>query len=247
MDALKKLETLTADQPQNPMRPLVRQGYEEEIKRLDGMVGAPAWQGGDRGKAARRSRELRQMIDGQIPKPIADGKTKDEVHHLSEEVLREVIQPAMLPLDVMKRNPAGALRAYQRGEGSKGVKRAILAVKRARLALEAESGDPDTANLEPYRPGGYDGFSRVDAQIPGKFAQTPAAKANWPLGDPTVRTAVGDVKNRERVTAPASRKPQMTEAQRQVNRDRLLLGRALKGQIKNPETLKRLGFAPREE
>ena len=242
-DALKKLETLTAAQPHNPMRPLVRQGYEEEIKRLEGMVGAPAWQGGDRGKAARRARELRQMIEGQIPTPL-ESKNKDEVHRLSEEVLKEMIQPAMLPLDVMKRNPAGALRAYQRGEGSKGVKRAILAVKRAKLALEAESGDPDTANLEPYRPGGYAGYSRVDAQIPGGFAMTAQAKENWPLGEPTGRTAVGEVKDRER--APRAKRT-MTEAQRRAGGDRLLRARAAKGQIKDPATLKRLGLMPREE
>jgi len=247
MDALKKLETLTADQPRNPMRPLVRQGYEEEIRRLDAMVGAPAWQGGDRAKAARRARELRQMIDGQIPKPIRDSKQKDDVHRLSEEVLTETVRPALLPLDVMKRNPAGALRAYQRGEGSRGVKRAILAVKRARLALEAEAPDPDGANLESYRPGGYAGYSRTEAQLPGGFAMTDQAKANWPLGEPTARTAVGEVKMRERahlaeVPAKSKHMAQMTEAQRQQNRDRLLRGRAAKGQIKNPETLKRLGL-----
>lgn len=237
-DALKKLEALTADQPRNPMRPMVRQNYEEEIKRLETMVGAPSWQGGDRAKAGRRARELRQMIDGQVPQPI-DGGKKDELHRVANEVLEETIRPAMPPLDVMKRNPAGALRAYQRGEGSKSVKRAILAVKRARLALDPS--DPDAANLEPYRPGGYAGYSRVDAQIPGGFAMTPQAKDNWPLGEPTVRTAVGEVKQRE--TTRTKRTIKMTEAQRQASRDRLLMARAAKGQIKDPAVLKRLGLA----
>ena len=244
-DALKKLESLTADQPRNPMRPLVRQSHEEEIARLDAMVGAPAWQGGDRARAGRRARELRQMIATQIPQPITDGKKKDDIHRLANEVLEEVVRPAMPPLDVMKRNPAGALRAYQRGEGSKGVKRAILAVKRARLALDPS--DPDAANLEPYRPGGYAGFSRVEAQIPGGFAMTPQAKENWPLGAPTARTAVGEVKEREHVQSVAPRAKhmaRMTEGQRQTEGDRLLRARAAKGQIKNPETLKRLGLLP---
>jgi len=244
-DALKKLESLTADQPRNPMRSLVRQSHEEEIARLDAMVGAPAWQGGDRARAGRRARELRQMIATQVPQPITDGKKKDDIHRLANEVLEEVVRPAMPPLDVMKRNPAGALRAYQRGEGSKGVKRAILAVKRARLALDPS--DPDAANLEPYRPGGYAGFSRVDAQIPGGFAMTPQAKENWPLGDPTARTAVGEIKEREHqkaVDPRAKHMVKMTEGQRQQEGDRLLRARAAKGQIKNPETLKRLGLTP---
>ena len=74
---------------------------------------------------------------------------------------------------------------------------------------------------------------------------TTQAKDNWPLGEATARTAVGEVKERE--AAPrAKRTVKMTEAQRRAGGDRLLRARAMKGQIKDPATLKRLGLTPPE-
>jgi hypothetical protein len=79
-------------------------------------------------------------------------------------------------------------------------------VKRAIRALDPENPDPDLTNMERFRPEGgrADGTTTFmpGATIPGFLAMTPAAKANWPLGEPTVETPLKAARARER--APTS-------------------------------------------
>jgi hypothetical protein len=91
--------------------------------------------------------------------------------------------------------------SFLKRENSPAIKKAILTWKRAMRALDPTNTDQDYTNIEKFRPEGVnpDGTSTfmADAQIPGVFAMSPAAKANWPLGAPTVDTALGQVKKRE--------------------------------------------------
>lgn len=213
--AVEALKAELHDQPHNPLRPNQVQEYEEERQRLQTIVRAPSWQtGADRGAATKRYRQIEKLLREQAPKPL-EGARRDKVAKLANEVLEGVIRPAMLPRAQMRRNPAGAVDQYLRRENSKTVKGATLAWKRAMRAIESENMDQDFTNVERFRPegGNPDGTSTfmADAQLPGRFAQTPLAKENWPLGDPTAETAVGQVKKRELSEAQKANLEKMRE------------------------------------
>jgi hypothetical protein len=220
-----QLESLLTDQPANPLRPEQMQQYEGELSRLGAITQAPTYVQGDRGEAGRVYRRVKQMVDSQRPKPL-DGDRASKVHALARSIRDDIIVPSMLPQAVMRRNPPGAVDAFLKRENAKPVKRAVSAYKRAMFALDPETTDIDHANLEKYRPSGVraDGTSTwdADAQIGGFMAMTPQAKDNWPLGDPTLSTAVGQVKAREKT------KKVYTEAEKKVLGDRLAAGRAAK-------------------
>jgi hypothetical protein len=110
----------------------------------------------------------------------------------------------------MRRNPAGAVGKFLRSENSPQVQDAIQQWKRAQLALEQGNPDPDLANVERFRPEvhipGQAATYMANAQIPGHFAMSPQAKANWPEGLPEQGTAVSPLKQ--------AQKREMTEAQK---------------------------------
>ena len=208
---IAELEAATADQPKMPLRHHQIAAYEDELRRLGHMmenrdVEGHRWaepSGMDPTMANRRVREIRKILAEQAPKPL-QGDRGNRAYALAQRVQHEVIEPGLMPQAVARRNPAGAVGHYQRTEGSKLFKRGALAFKRAVRALDPENPDPDIANLERFRtagtePNGVSTFS-VNATIPGSFAFGPAAKANWPLGAPTVETALGQVQRREQAT-----------------------------------------------
>jgi len=205
-EAVQQLQQALKHQPENPLRNHQVQEYQSEAARLREVVNAPAYVTGvDRGAAAKRAKEVNKLIDTQAAKPLS-GDAKDKVAALANEVLNDVIRPALLPREVMRRNPAGAVGEFLKRENSPYVQHAIQQWKRARLAVEAGNPDPDLANVEVYRPetihatGGAATFM-PGAQIPGNFAMTPQAKANWPLGDPTADTALKQAQKRDRTPA----------------------------------------------
>ena len=200
-DTVQQLEQALKEQPLNPLRNHQVEEYQSEAKRLKDIVQAPAFVTGvDRGAAAKRSREVEQHIQKYAAKPL-QGAEKDKVAKLAAEVMQDVIRPALLPHEEMRRNPAGAVGRFMKQENSPSTQHAIQQWKRAQLAVESDNPDPDLANVERFRPEKMirDGASTfmAGAQIPGNFAMTPAAKANWPLGEPTATTAIGEVKKRE--------------------------------------------------
>jgi hypothetical protein len=126
----------------------------------------------------------------------------------------------MLTQEEMRRNPAGAVDQFQRREGSPAIKRAILAWRRGRRALEPENTEPNFTSVEPYRrslmPRGVSTFM-ADAQIPGSFAMSPQAKDNWPLGDPPT-TALAQAQAREARELAAKERHRLRERQRSERR-----------------------------
>ena len=196
---VEKLEHLLHDQPLNPLRPAQVESYREELDRCESIANAPPYIQADRANASMRCRQLRRMLDKQAPKPIEGEFARSEVNRLTNEVMDTIIRPAMLSRSIMRRNPQGAATTFLRREGSRPVKRAILTWKRARFALDPNTDNMDHANAELYRPEGTgpDGNSTfmTDAQIPGHMAMSPLAKENWPLGEPTAKTAVSHIKD----------------------------------------------------
>lgn len=203
-----ELEAATADQPKMPLRHHQITAYQDELRRLGHMtenrdIEGHKWAeplGVDPTAANRRVREVRKILAEQAPKKIS-GPKANQVYALLNRVKTEVIQPTMLPQEVMRRSPTGAVGEYQRRECHPFYKRAALAVKRAIRGLDPENPDPDLTNLERFRPSntGPNGTStfRTDAIIPGNFAFGAQAKANWPLGEPTAETALAQVQQRE--------------------------------------------------
>lgn len=218
-ETVQELNQLLHDQPKVPMRPNQVEEFREEQERLASIVKAPAWQtGADRGAATKRHREISKMLDRDAPKPL--GSRQDKVARLVNDLegqIREIMQPQ----STMRRNPAGAVDLYRRGEGSKRGKTLINAWKRAKRALEPDNTDQDYTNTERLRSQGdrVDGTATFmsDAQIPGKFAFTPQAKANWPLGEPQITTPLATAKKRE-----------MSEEHKQAARERIAKARAAK-------------------
>lgn len=205
-DAVQQLATALKDQPANPLRNHQVEEYTSEKTRLDSIVNSPAYVTGvDRGAASKRARDLGKLIDGQVAKPL-HGARKDEIAKLAGEVMESTIRPALLTREEMRRNPAGSVGKFLRVENSKPIKQAIQHWKRAQLALEPDSQDPDLANVERFRPemihatGGAATFM-PGAQIPGNFAMTPLAKENWPLGEPKVDTPLKQAQRKERTPA----------------------------------------------
>lgn len=201
-DSVKQLESALQHQPKNPLRHHQVTEYQDEADRLNDIVQAPAYVTGvSRGAARRQAQSINKVIEQQIAKPL-QGAEKDRVAKLANEVMEDVIRPALLPREDMRRNPAGAVGRFLREENSKPVKHAVQQWKRAMLAVEQGNPDPDLANVERFRPekihdtGGTSTFM-AGAQIAGNFAMTPKAKENWPLGEPTATTALGEVKKRE--------------------------------------------------
>lgn len=208
-DAVKQLEHALKDQPANPLRNAQALEYTQEIDRLEGVSQNPAWvTGANRGKAAQQAKALRKMVDHQIVKPV-HGEKKDMIAKLADEVMENVIRPALVPREDMRRNPAGAVGRFMRQENAKPIKQAVQQWKRAQLALEPGNEDPDLANVERFRPerihdtGGVATFM-PGAQIPGNFAFSRQAKENWPTGMPeqgTVNSPLAQAQKKERTPA----------------------------------------------
>jgi len=213
LTAVAELESLTQDQPDNPLRPNQIEEYHGELRRLGAMAdgrdvdGNPQhWIPGDRGLARRRVREIQEALDRQAPKKVS-GERANAIHKKAGEVL-DVLRGAMLPKSTMRRNPAGAVGHVLRNEFSPEFKRAAKTWKRAMRALDPTNNDPDFTNLERFRSeGAGDGTSSVmvDAQIPGLFALSNRAKHNWPLGEATADTALKQAQRQEGARAAAAK------------------------------------------
>lgn len=202
-DHVKQLEDLTSEQPKNPLRPRQVEAYQDEMQRLEGMVNAPPYVPADRAKAAKRYSELKRTIEREAPKPVEEAGRRNMVYEKAKQVRDQVIKPSMLSRSVMRRNPPGAVETFMERENSPYVKRGILAFKRAMLGLNPHDTKP--LNMELIRPeGGGESTASfmADAQIPGGFTMSEQAKANWPLGEPTSKTATAHLDVPEEIKQP---------------------------------------------
>lgn len=189
-------------QPEHCLRPHQRIEMEEEAGRLRKTLDLPdTVTGAGKPHARARYGQVIKMLADQGPRPIEEPLRRDAVSALHKSALEDVIKPAMLSRAEMRRNPSGAVGEFMRRENAPYVQRAIRAWKRARYALDPQTTDDDHALIEKHRPEGlpWNGTSTFmgDAQTPGHIAMTPAAKENWPLGEPTAATAVQQVVARE--------------------------------------------------
>lgn len=207
---VQELAAALHDQPGNPLRPPQVQEYEEERDRLRRMAEAPEWVGGNRGAARRRYQEISRTLAEQAPKAIP-GERANLVKRLCDSVLERVLKPALLPQAIMRRNPTTAVGRALKQEFARPFKVAALTWKRGMQALGVADGanqDPDWTNLERFRPevgGPGDPASfMADAQIPGHFAMSSQAKANFPFADPP-NSAVNQVKRAALAKARAAK------------------------------------------
>lgn len=220
---VEALKSLLTDQPKNPLRPAQREDREAELRRLEAIVGAPDWQTGPaKGRAREAYRKIKQGYESQVAKPTPH---PDQVQRLVEEVMEQEIRPTLLPEAVMRTNPAGAVDAFRKGEGSRATKDAILTWKRGMRALDPDNAEHDYTNVERFRPKvGREGFPQFDAQITRAFAPgaSPAARDTIAkvFDQEKVASALNQAKRRER--AP------LTEAQKAVARGNAARARAAK-------------------
>lgn len=179
-----------------------RQARHDELDGLNKLTSQPLYVQGaitseGRQALAKRKRQIEKSLADGAP-PELTGGMKDALHSREVE-LESKLKTGMLTTEDMRRNPPGAVDRHRRWERSN--KDEILEWKNIRRALSSDSDDKDLSNIEllrssSLRPDGASTFI-ADAQIPGKFAQTPLAKANWPLGEPKVNTPLKQAAKRE--------------------------------------------------
>ena len=180
-----------------------RLAREEEMAHIKGTLDQPAWALKDlsaegRANLTKRRNFLEDDLTENGPPTDIDGQTKDLLNFRIKE-LEEQIRDRMPTVEVMRRNPPGAVDMHRRWETSN--KGKILEWKNLKRLLEPANDEKDFTNIELLRPSGLSPETAASfmmrAQIPGNFAMTPLAKANWPLGDPKVDTALKQAERQE--------------------------------------------------
>ncbi len=165
-----------------------------------------------------RIKNIEKTLEANAPEPLP-GEEKDRLAKMELE-LREKITHGMPTEEEMRKNPAGMVDRHRRWE--KQNKRDILTWKNIRRQLEPDSDDPDLANLERYRPAGVMDRLVANAQISGAMNYRDIPQAQWDQafeGKRPQNTALEQAKKVKR---------ELTEEQKQVLRDRLAKGRALR-------------------
>jgi len=151
-----------------------------------------------RSNITRYVQHLKRDLEANSPPTDISGETKNALYQ-EEKRLEADIREGMLPVEVMRRNPTGAVSHHTRWEKEK--KEKILAWKNIRRVLNPNDESEDLANVEMIRPTmaapGDASTFMADAQIPGVFAMTPQAKENWPLGEPKIDTPLKQAERRE--------------------------------------------------
>lgn len=130
----------------------------------------------------RRIRDINEILETQSP-PEVKGDVRDELIEFSEKIVKEV-RDDMLPQEVMRRNPPGAVQKNIDFHAEH--KKKILLWKNLRKITHRDSEDPDLCNFEIYRPrmtmGGPSETSTFmpEAQIGGHMALSESSKSNFP-------------------------------------------------------------------
>ncbi len=92
--------------------------------------------------------------------------------------------------EVMDRNPVGAVDMHTKWQDEN--KSRIKTIKNVLRIIEPDNNEKDYTNIERFRTSGMTqdmaASFMMTGQLPGNFAMSPLAKANWPLGDPKIDT-----------------------------------------------------------
>ena len=187
----------------NLLRHTQRLGMQEERKRLEELKTQP---GVKSGAVVQELRKLDKQLTTQSPRDLTP-QEKDLLAQTAKDIEAEIL-PGMPTHEEMRRNPPGTVHKHIQFE--KQFKPKLNLLKNIKIQLDPTSEDPDLANLERIRPHQAEngaGTFMVNAQIPGHFAQTAAAKENWPTDMPpqgTVNSPLAVAMKREKT--PEERK-----------------------------------------
>ena len=183
-----------------------RKTRQDEKKWLGDVLSQPAWvlkelSGDRRGRMKKRLQDIEDDLNETSPPTDLKGETKDALVMRLKELDQEIVE-GMPTHEVMRRNPPGAIGMHSRWHKAKA---ALILERKNILRLldpERDGEDPDYASVEMLRPSGLspDGAATfmMNAQIPGHFAMSPLAKANWPAGMPPQGTVDTPLKQAER-------------------------------------------------
>ena len=182
----------------NLLRHTQRAGMQEERKRLEEHAVQPGVN--NPGAVRQEIRKLDKQLTAQSPRETTP-QERDLLAKTERELQVEIVN-GMPTHEEMRRNPPGTVHKHMQFE--KRFKPKLNLLKNIKIQLEPDSEDPDLANLEKIRPHQAEsgaGTFMANAQIPGHFAQTAQAKANWPADMPpqgTVNSPLMQAVKRER-------------------------------------------------
>ena len=185
------------------LKPRERRQREEEKKQIDGIFSQPPWALKEltetaRQRLAQRRNSLEDDLAENSPPPVP-GDVRDKLAERLKQ-LTEEIRVGMPTREVVRRNPPGAVGMHERWE--KANKDKIIERKNILKLLDPDNEDPDYLNVEMIRPSGITqdmaATFMMGATVPGHFAMSPLAKANWPSGMPELGTVDNPFKQAER-------------------------------------------------
>jgi hypothetical protein len=162
-----------------------REAKEAELKNLMDVlspqnVAASSLSQEGRANMARYKNFLQRDLADNAPPSDINSSARDELVARERE-LAEQIREGMLPQEVMRRNPPGAVGHHIKWE--KANKAKILAWKNLRRLANPDDSDEDLANIETLRPSlagpGTPATFMADAQIPGKMTYNHIPDEKW--------------------------------------------------------------------
>lgn len=129
------------------------------------------------GKLKQQNDRRKQNLVAQSPPTDLRAAQRDKLAKL-EAATRDFVAENMPTAEQMRHNPPGAVDHHIAWD--RHTKRAMLTWKNCRLLLNPHSDAGDLANFERYRPANSATRNLfTDGQIPGQFALSPQAKANY--------------------------------------------------------------------
>lgn len=129
------------------------------------------------GKLRQQNDRRKANLQAQSPPTDLRPSQRDKLKRL-EAVTRAFVAENMPSAEQMRHNPPGAVDHHRAWDQA--TKPALLAWKKVRILLNPDSDATDLSNFERYRPSNAatrNLFS--DGQIPGQFALSDQAKANY--------------------------------------------------------------------
>ena len=165
----------------------------DELKFINGTLNQPAWVNkGMTGETIKTLTKRRNHLEDDLKDnapPEIEPATRDALFKYQKD-LEEKIAEGMPTEEVQRRNPVGAVDMHTKWERAN--KTRIRTWKNVCRLIEPDNDQKDYTNVERLRKSGLTpdmaASYMMTGQIPGNFAMTSLAKANWPLGEPKVDT-----------------------------------------------------------